>query len=700
MAATIGWGVFGGENRKKSSFLLSNSEAVLCLNIDLSTGKMVPFNAPGFLRKTSGTTKDIAFFAGNVREFDFLAETAIVGVPRGGRREELLVSAVGGDRAPQFMAAAGDTSLTLFRLGAPFYNSPPVVNITAGDNPTPDNEKRGYRFSASVIMDDGTESAPWGISAILSRGDGGFFGGFTFDVPVVSATDDTPIGDESGLEEEVRRGQAGAPSGGYPARGTYEIPHSVRLYSQVSAAALTKVHKDDVLWSAGNNIANPNIATAGHALFGIARVKRFTFDRLNYAAELDATTQAQFLGDETRPRLDMRGIVVHPKGFCAGFSGNFLCFSASEQYGVYPRRFEVEIPEGDIVALREFDSDLYVFVANQPPLRVRVDSPDNIDIRRSESTFLLADGAHRAIVNMGQFGLWYPSEQGMVALPSGQLITEAIIGERDFDVPTFAFADADEYFGARSLDMLYLNRRGVEPGFIQAGRIDYLDFGMVVGATRGGGSIYLLHAGGTITIWRAGEPMVMTWKSGKYKLPDMVDCGNLAWVYGGGATDGHSRVHSTFLPAQVRFDDVGDGGYPNLWEDAQDVGPVSPFFADTFIAQNDSDNRIQVKLHLDLPEFDADVLDIINPASEQTPRIEGSAIVITLPDNADARDRMTSGACDCAVQTPMCGYFSVVQLEVISEREIEFVGAFGRGIAEFLDLKARVAIYPAHGYVG
>ena len=859
----VGWGVFGGENRKKSPFLLSQGESVLARNMDLSSGKAKPFRAPSFHKQAVAGTQDIAFFAGALRELPFVAETAAVGLPRGGRREQLLITGAG--QAPQQMQTDG----TRARLGAPYRNAPPALTAAKSD-PTPQTNTRDYAFACSVLMADGTESPLWGVLQdtgaspnALSLGEGGSFPGLRFDVPVDNRGMVTA--DDAGLETEFARGSA---AGNTPARLGYETPYGVRLYQQVSAAAYTKV--EDVLWANGQNIVTENnyllkgqhnrtaaymqndevlgddgnyyrargaiaaapgfsligqwdilpmnnppydrhglyqdaaitgvaprglitsdvpvagrqitaadngknarVVIAGNSnplrngehdgviegfvvagdnysfinnnpvasfsvgspaalanFFGNAQlatgggtmrieegsenakpqddptnweviatptgneVRRFTFGQVRYGVAPAVATQAEFVGIETRPRLDLRGIVAHPKGFMCGFSGNFLCFSAAEQYGVWPRSYEVEIPEGDIIAIAEFASDLYVFVDNNPPLRVRLDSPLAPDIRRSESTFILQEANARAVVNMGQLGLWYPAKQGIVALPNGRLITDAILDENDFAAPTFAFNDADEYFGARAADNLYLTRRGVEPGFIQAGRIDHQGFGSPQASAKDGATIYLLHASGEISIWASGEPMVMTWKSGRVKLYDENNPPVLVWIYAGQA-DAHVRFYGHWQAPIFHVED-GEPVLPDFASDGASAGGAARFFGDGVLVEENREGDINIKVHAGLEDYNYEGVGVITPGS---PQVRGGAIEIQLPKHGNPDDTMDEDVCDCVVNVPMVGEVSFLQLEFSSERMVEFVGFFG-SFDDFVMAKQRYPVFPAPGFVG
>lgn len=673
---TIALGMFGGENRKKSDFLLGHGEAAEAQNIDFSSGKFTPFAGVGGVNNLENTVRSIAFFNSAIRPLSYVAETVVAGVPRGGKLLQMLITGEG--NVPAVMSRGIDNPK---RLGAPWVNVTPVGAVTnIGTASTASAPRRDFFFACSFIMADGSESPPSPLLKV-NLGKGGVIGSIQFDVPLVSGTT-IPDTNDDALELEYRRGGA-VPSGGYPTATDYEAPMAIRLYRGIDSGALHHFVADKT-WETGESV-------------GTSRRIEFTTDRLGgnigYDSTNISTLTAQFVGVETRPRLDMRGILLHPNGFACGYAGNYLCFSAAEQYGIFPRSYETQIPEGDIIAMTEWNGSLFVFVENTPPIIVNLDRPDFADIQRRESAFILHKNQRRTVVNMGEAGVFYAVRQGIVQLPSGRLITNAVINENDFDMPTFAFADADEYFGVRSSgEVLYLTLRGVQPGYVQVGRLDFSGFGHIDDvAVRDDRSIICLgRAEGNRRfsgIFRAGQKLVGKWRSGKFKFAGLQDFG-ACWIYGGRSTP-QSLAHNVYQTPQK-----ANSASPLTGVISK--GARAKFFGSSHVLDSQA-GRIDINIYVGVVgRHPADISD------ESRVGFSGGAVRIKLPQHSEGESEsvMDSVICDCVINTPAeVGAVSWAQIEIISEREVDYFALAGDR-EEIVDMKSRVVVYPAPGFVG
>ena len=669
----VSFGEFGGENRKLSEFMLAHSEAVIAENLDFRSGKFTPFRgiSEASVRGTASGIRDIAWFAGAVREIDFKAETAVAGVPRGGKHQQLFITGAG--KSPRVMDEDGTTS----RLGAPWHAD--WVPEVSGTPTVTGANVREFRFACTVVMADGSESPlskvlrhgtqPAGIDArdgVIEMGENGAVD-IDFNV-TVGVSGNPPDVDDRNLQNEYKRGDNNAAAFAAAGINAYEEPAKVFLYRSIDSGEWHKVGEQS--WD-----------TRGNHNFGVQR----------YADAADSTLTAQFVGEETRPRLDLRGIGIHPKGFAFGFAGNFLCFSAREQYGVWPRSYEVEIPEGDIINAVEYGSSIFVFAENTPPIMVVLDSPESATIQRNESAFILRAAQARTVVNMGEMGVLYAVKQGIVQLPGGRLLTEAVLAENeDFIPPTFAFADADEYFAGRAGGtMLYLTRRGANPGFVQMGRLNFSGFGEIISAAQDDSGGIRVLAGGTspkVGLWRSGAPLVGRWKSRKLKMLDKDDIAAL-WVYGGQAARHQLPFGQWQKPARA----VEGGALPPKHF-------VSVLGAANILEVVSGDIKINIFCGIignqpSPPQGDSD---------KDRVYFEDGAIRVELPrhEGGQAEGGQAETSCDCLLHCPAgVGAVDWAQVEVISERNIDFV-AIGGAFDDFVEMKEPIGVYPAKGYIG
>ena len=746
---TIVFGEFGGENRKRSEFLLASHEAAQATNVDFVSGKARPFNRSRFRERVflKAAARSIAGFAGKIHDFDHASETAFVG-GRGNAEDRLLIT---GDGIAPGILRAGNNDPQSLGVGM-------GLRVTATANGTADESPtaiiRDHVFGVAVRNALGVESPIFTAPPIQ----------MTQEQTASVASVSTPA-DEDYLTEEWRARNTGNNTPPEQFETNDELTYI--LYRATTGVFLPVAQNDDG-----------------------------QFNNIPWNASAVSSLPAQYVGEETRPRLDMRGIGVHPKGFAFGFVNDRLCFSAPEQIGVWPRSLEIEIPDGDIIAVREWNSNLYVFPKNRPPLLVRLDSPRTADLRRLESSWILDERLVRTLVKVGEFGLMYCTAAGVVLLAGAQaqLITADKLSERGarpFSPPTFAFSVRDEYFGVRDDGtMIYLTTRGARGG-VQIGTLENMTEGNVIDAAEIAGTTALLTTGGDVYTWRAGEPAQMTWQSGRVRLLDKTNLA-LLWVWGGESSKHevfHVRTPSLDAPNFVSFDTgeappvisdstktVGEGtsetqyrqqrflgsGINNadislggsavlssvflyletdvsaeercLWMQ-QDSGFVTSTATVKFTNGNDSysvrlgeGRRIRRHTCYDIPPGELDkvrriytkggqvrvevssssssfavyppVGDIIEGTSggvQVSVLTETGEEEVVLPEDGDPRDVFDNGGCDCAVwlrEHDVTAWFSIL---VRAEREIDAVGVYA-DMDDFIDAKQQSGgVFPPQG---
>ena len=634
---TIVFGAMGGENTKKSPYLLdAQREAQRVENVDFLTGKGTPYKGLSVIKNAKTKTRGIAYFDSDTLEFPYAADTTLVGRGQKKPGERLIISNVAdGSTAAgaavyakkprrKYPSSVDSPDDNIYFLESPMPTVAPVAAKTQTSSSSGDVITAVYAFAWRA--NDGTESKLGPTKSIEAKaGDE-----ITFTFPRNWAGVKPP---DISIDRDKKQDDG----------AIYEVfGGKVVLYRALDAGYFEIREFDGVT-------APP------------AGVSAFT-DDVGVAA---TGVAAQFVAEvETRPRDGLRGVAWHPKGFLFGFVENRLCFSAVEQYGVWPQSYEIVFPAGDIIAAVPHAGDIYVFCDSAPPQVVRLDSPQNVALPVPfEIDFpCVAGGSVRSVGRQ----VLYAAREGIVSLPQGELITRGIYSERGrekFSPPQQAFSLAGEYYGVRSEDVLYLTTRGVSA--LDAGRITVA--GITASAKDDDGNVYVL-ADGKIGLWGSGENLTMKWVSAPIKYFDLGHA-PVVWVFASEAT------RHNVLESVGKVDILGeDADYAYFGADyyAGDFYHVPP----KVINIEEAAGFIEIKL-----------------------RTENDEEVINLPGDNDPRDAFHGSGCDCAIWTRQLDLSVFVQITLLADREVQFVGLFP-AMRDLEDMKLRSGILPPPGVGG
>ena len=489
-----------------------------CLGIDLRSGKWTPRRGDKVVCACSAAAKGFYRHGGKIYQTDGESECAQVRIaqPDGEVEERTYITEAGAALQVRIDEEAAAN------VGAPKPPVAPILNVTRSVNDRANQPAIPIGIAYSLMLADGTES---GLSPVAEfpEADNPARAGDQFSVSInyKTLTEKWPV---------------------YAGAGGVKI----LVYMATAPGVFRRITKRPAtLDSSGADV----ILTAPAEGVDLvdAFPPEFSYTVAASAAGLNEAPEDGFIGaqkefvlegeSDTHPREGMRHIGLHPNRFLFASFKNLLCFSAVEQYGVWPRDYEIAVPEGEIVNVKEHNGALWILPAGSPPRLLALDrpGPSGAQARTTESRYPCVDG--RTLVNMGGGGLWYASRDGIVGLPSGQLLTSAILdseylgGETDLNLPSIAWADGDEYIFQDGRDRRFVLTPRSPRGGLELGEL----FAPPVKAKcEGAPKSYLLGENGDVCEVGGGEKSGrMVWRSRRVFFADRSSPAKVRVVAGG-----------------------------------------------------------------------------------------------------------------------------------------------------------------------
>ena len=413
-----------------------------CEGVDLRSGKITPRRGDRYHGKLTGVENPKGFYehAGKFYPLAFKGNSASVDIisAEGATAEKETRTYIAGEGQNLMVRVGNDENQQ--RVGAPRPEKP---TVTISSKASAANEAAraalpaiSATFAVSVLLLDGTESqlSPVGAPDEIARAgdeisisiktyltsnkDEWTFGGWALDdarLLVYMAT-------APGEFRQVWSGQ-----GYIPGQGTRAESKLLELPDEDAGEAEKTI---TLLGDANNKFQLGQVP--GQPLAG----------RIGAAKENLIAAESGSV-----PRNGMQGILLHPNRFLVAHTKELVCFSVPEQFGVWPRAYEIAIPEGEITGIAEHNGAIWVFPKEKPPRVIQIDTPGGGIAATTESRYPVAHGG--SVANMGGMGLFYASADGIVRLPGGELLTAQILDRSvaadKWKPPTIAWAEGDEY---------------------------------------------------------------------------------------------------------------------------------------------------------------------------------------------------------------------------------------------------------------
>ncbi len=264
------------------------------------------------------------------------------------------------------------------------------------------------------------------------------------------------------------------------------------------------------------------------------------------------------------PLAGMRGLINHPGGFLAGFSGRELCLSEKFLPHAWPiaNRYPVD---DTIVGIAAFGTSILIMTTSFP-LIATGDDPSLMTIEKLE-----VEGAclsKRGIVDMGYFVI-YPSIEGLIGVGVGSApvnLTEGLADRKLWESinPSTMIASryGDKYVGITSNYGFIFDPRNktMMPISLRADALFYDDETSLLYVRRGTNTY--------IEKYDSGTALTGAWTSKEYRLPYPM---NFGWAhvfaenypvtvdfYAGGETPFYTKVVANAepfrLPAGTRYE--------------------------------------------------------------------------------------------------------------------------------------------------
>lgn len=222
------------------------------------------------------------------------------------------------------------------------------------------------------------------------------------------------------------------------------------------------------------------------------------------------------------PPADMAGLVIHPGGFMAGFSGKDLCISVAYAPHAWPESFRITM-EHTIVAIGVFGNSILVTTTGTTYV-VSGTTPGELTKERLEINQSCV--SKRGLVDIGS-AIAYPSPDGLMVVGTGimQNATDALMLREDWQalVPSSilgVFHDG-KYFG-------FYDTGTKQAGFIyDPTSEDWKDIDVFATAAWSDpltDTLYL-QVGNDIVSWNTGAALTYTWKSKQFDLPKPINPG-------------------------------------------------------------------------------------------------------------------------------------------------------------------------------
>ena len=419
-----------------------------CEGVDLRSGKITPRRGDRFHGKLDGADKPKGFYehAGKFYPLEFVGNAETVDIisaedAQATRETRSYITGLGQNLMVRITKANETTSSEPKRVGAPRPDAPTVV-ISAKASENNEAARAGLppisaTFAVSVLLADGTESQLSAVGSpdeIARAGDKISVSIKTYPLaPDIAAKKWT----EGGWDFEGARLLV------YMATAPGEFRQVSSGQGYISGQAVSEIGVE--FEAPDGDDAEKIITLLGGANneFQLGQVPGAPL-----AGRIGAAKENLIAAESgSVPRTGMQGILLHPNRFLVAHTDSLVCFSVPEQFGVWPRAYEIAIPEGEITGIAEHNGAIWVFPKSSPPRVIQIDTPGGGIAATTESRYPVARGG--SVVNMGGLGLFYAAADGIVRLPGGELLTAQIldrsVAASSWKPPTIAWAEGDEY---------------------------------------------------------------------------------------------------------------------------------------------------------------------------------------------------------------------------------------------------------------
>lgn len=238
------------------------------------------------------------------------------------------------------------------------------------------------------------------------------------------------------------------------------------------------------------------------------------FDTALLVTELDQIVTGAL---NTKPRVNMQGLVSLPGGVLAGYENNVVCLSKAYLPHAWPANYEITV-DGNIKAIQAASSGLVVLTDRNPYLIVG-SSPDAmspVQIDMTEPCY-----APLAVVDMGPYVI-YPSNDGLIAI-AGQDNRNLIDGVIDRD-EWRASVKTDAVACAFNGKYWYFSDNGGFVFDVQSKSYAKHDISAIaVYADDINDQIYIVTPGGSLQTYSRSNasPKSFTWTSKVFELNDI-----------------------------------------------------------------------------------------------------------------------------------------------------------------------------------
>ena len=234
----------------------------------------------------------------------------------------------------------------------------------------------------------------------------------------------------------------------------------------------------------------------------------------SYTDDLDIDELGEILPsqDWDAPVSDLKGIVSHPNGFLAGFSGKTIYFSETFRPHAWPTEFAIGV-DYDIVGLGVSGNGIVILTNGYPYIAVGV-TPDGVTLTRIEMN--QACVTKRSIVDNGNVVL-YASPDGLVAIAGA---SASLLTMNHYTQDQWAELDPDTMISEIHDRVYYGFTDTASFSFdVNEGVAAHVRYDQAVSGLRSAietDTMYMIQ-GSNITAWNDGEDNLQAnWLSGEY----------------------------------------------------------------------------------------------------------------------------------------------------------------------------------------
>lgn len=228
------------------------------------------------------------------------------------------------------------------------------------------------------------------------------------------------------------------------------------------------------------------------------------------------TTLNELLGDEITsteydgPPAGLKGLIMMPGGFAAGFIPGYVCLSEPYLPHAWPVRYRIPI-FGGIVSIKAFNNSILVMTTNEKPYLITGNDPGNMYKEQFEVGY--GSKSKRATVDMG-LSIAYPCEDGIVIAGANiaDIITKSVIDTRDWSnyTPTLAAKYGENYVWFTGSTGWVFN--------VKNGDLSQIDMTPTALYTDPGSGDLFMAVAGDVVQFDAGSALEMEWQSKEYQL--------------------------------------------------------------------------------------------------------------------------------------------------------------------------------------